>query len=295
MPRLIKNLFEGAKICALSDNQYYMQYMQNMQKFTFSLLGLCVAGCTFITAPARGQAVGQDEVDKHLKAQIMQAVQKFQGGDKEGAFALLNQILTVDPANLNALNAQAGFMQASGDLKGALGSLDKLIELYPENPKLLFNRGRVYTALNDLPNALKDYDRSIKADPDFAMAYSNRGMTRGDLGQLDDGIKDLQRASELAPNLPDAHNNLGMIYVKQKKWQNALDEFSKAIQCGNQSVSFVNRARVRVMMDDRDGAISDYRKAISLMESGRSAQTVPGGENLDVVRHELKLAQSSTK
>lgn len=276
-----------------------MMQTTNMQKFLTATLslGICAGILLPMTAivPAHAQAVAQEELDRHLKAQILQAVQKFQGGDKDGAFALLNQILAVDPSNLNALNAQAGFKQASGDLKGALASLDKLVELYPENPKLLFNRGRVYTALNDLPSALKDYDRSIKADPDFAMAYSNRGMTRGDLGQLDDGIKDLQRASELAPKLPDSHNNLGMIYVKQKKWQSALDEFSKAIDCGNQSVSFVNRARVRVMMDDRDGAIADYRKAIALMEGGRSAQTVPGGENLDVVKHELKLAQNSAK
>lgn len=53
--------------------------------------------------------------------------------------------------------------------------------------------------IGDHGKALKDLEMAIKLDPHCASAYNNRGVVYGDLGRLEDAVREYSKALEIDP------------------------------------------------------------------------------------------------
>lgn len=83
--------------------------------------------------------------------------------------------------------------------------------------------------------AIKDYEKAIEYPHDSHVyhTYYNKGICLRKLGRLDKSIDDLKKAVDMKPDNPNAHNNLGLSYFENKEFDEALTEYTKAIQHSN--------------------------------------------------------------
>ena len=136
---------------------------------------------------------------------------------------------------------QAGFMAfAMKDYDGSIEHYTKAIVLETDKLHLsqLYNqRGFVYDLKGSYDQALADLSQAIALQPDYALAFSNRGHVLLHQGLYDQALADANKAVTFADN----DNKLGT------------------------STLFEYRAEIYEKLGQRDNAIADYRKALSLV------------------------------
>jgi len=84
------------------------------------------------------------------------------------------------------------------------------------------------------------------------------------MGKLSDAEKYYKEAIDIDSEFSDAYNSLGTIYMKQKKWKEALKAFQKALQnkmYATPNIAYVNIGDVYVNLEDYPKAIEAYREA----------------------------------
>lgn len=90
------------------------------------------------------------------------------------------------------------------------------------------------------------------------------------------------KALECDPGNPDAHTKLGTALVQMRRFEDAIEEYTKVLKLRPDPLAYSNRARVFREMHDPRGALSDYSAALSL-----DPKHVPAYISRGSVREEL--------
>jgi tetratricopeptide (TPR) repeat protein len=111
----------------------------------------------------------------------------------------------------------------------------------------------------------------IRKSPGKEAAYNNRGNAYYDRKMLNEALLDFTKAIEINPRSVKAHNNLGNIYLGMGLADKAILNFSKAIQIDPRyAPAYNNRANALCSRGLYDLAVIDYTKAIEI--TPRSAE-----------------------
>lgn len=118
-----------------------------------------------------------------------------------------------------------------------------------------------------MPEALATYDALLEAAPDFAPAHSNRANILVTQGKLEQALPEYTAALELAPLEPDVWVilvNRACVYRGLGQLQLALQDFNASLATGSPDLSSIysNRASVYERMEKWDLALRDYQRAI---------------------------------
>jgi|GEM_PF-807576 len=73
--------------------------------------------------------------------------------------------------------------------------------------------------------ARRDFSRAIAVAPDVAHYHNHLGMVNMQLGKYKESEKNLKESLDIDNLYLDPHNNLGVLYIKEKKYDKALEEF----------------------------------------------------------------------
>jgi len=123
--------------------------------------------------------------------------------DKEGALALIDQWLTVDPLNVQCLLQRAECLLALGDREGSLAAAAAAANHARETMSLdavgefLFHAGEYRSALGT-------YDRAVAAAPSNPALRAKRADVHRVLGNLDVAGSDYEAVLAMAPGSPRA-------------------------------------------------------------------------------------------
>lgn len=168
---------------------------------------------------------------------------------------------------------------------------------------IYYRRGDLNYKLELFEKSIADFSKSIELQPQYEWAYLDRGMALADKGKVLEAEKDFLKALELKPNWGDAfyclgisyqdqgktekamdyfklavkdtdnqllfkdkaYNNIGILYNRQKKYNESVLYFDKAIELNpNYSLAYINRAIAKYQLNDIDGVCSDLQRAIEL-------------------------------
>ena len=184
---------------------------------------------------------------------------------------------------------------AKNDYKKAIELYDAAIKVKPEFPEAEFQRAMALLVTNRTAEAIEGFNRAVALKPDWAMAYSKFGSFLGSYGK--DPVKAepiLRRAIELDPkddfalmilaeiraNAGDITEGLKLIRsatslptAKSSTWRKralietlagdkmaAASSLDRALTVSpNDLGAMHDRARLRLDLNDRDGAIADLR------------------------------------
>ena len=116
-----------------------------------------------------------------------------------------------------------------GDLTGAAAAFEKITQVAPKNPDGWVNVGRVRVQEGNLAAGEEVLDTALKLAPMLARAnYFYERVLRGQ-GKYDQAAVYLRKVIEQYPNDRVVHDDLGRVYFLQRKYSEAVQEFSATI------------------------------------------------------------------
>ncbi len=147
----------------------------------------------------------------------------------------------------------------------AMKAYNKNIKLYPDDDNCINNRGWMKVELGDHDAAIEDFNKAININPDEALYYNNRCSARIKIDDLENAKKDCYKALDIDYYFHYPHFNLGYIHYVSKNYEDAINEFTIAIEIDNEyGAAFLKRAKAKYLIEDYDGACADMRKAYDL-------------------------------
>jgi tetratricopeptide (TPR) repeat protein len=206
---------------------------------------------------ARSEALRRLSVLHHLRAEP-QVASDLCTRSHEVAVQTGAQDLASD-----ASNALAGFALERGDLSGASELYRSALGLANQNPALVGkieqNLGIIANIRGDWEEAMDHYQRSLEA---YGSISDRRGCAI-------------------------AHHNLGMIHAKRKQWQAADRHYRSshglAEAAGDRhlgGLAAMNRAEVRLAIDDYEGARSGAEQALRIFNEVEARRDKAGAHRL---------------
>ena len=115
------------------------------------------------------------------------------------------------------------------DYDGALAVFNKALELDPENATVLNSRGLAYSNKGDEERALADFDIAMQKRPNFPAPYNNRGLIFLRRGELQRAYDEINIALSLNTGTNRYTNllNLGRVQTLRKQYESALTYFAE--------------------------------------------------------------------
>lgn len=96
-------------------------------------------------------------------------------------------------------------------------------------------------------------------------AYNNRGNAYIDLKKYNEAIADFTKALELKPDYAEAYLNRGTVYDELKKYNEAIADYSKAIELKpDYDLAYNDRGLTYYHLQKYEEAIDDYKKTIQI-------------------------------
>ncbi len=116
------------------------------------------------------------------------------------------------------------------DEKSAIPQFEKAVELDPKKSQWQYELGLIYYSQNDFKSSLKNFDlaaaNGYNKTNDF---YENYGFAQIYSGDAENGIKTLNIVMERKPNNKELLNNIAHAFYDTKKYNEALDYFTKIL------------------------------------------------------------------
>ena len=106
------------------------------------------------------------------------------------------------------------------------------------------------------------YSRAIELDGNYAWAYMGRGIALTYTGHVEGAMRDSNRAIALDPSLPGSYTARARVWVQQRVWEKAVEDFTVAIDhCPGYTDAYLMRAAC----DKYPGALHDLNTYIDIL------------------------------
>jgi tetratricopeptide (TPR) repeat protein len=191
---------------------------------------------------------------------------KCEAQDYDCQVSNFTKAINLNLATKAVFQRRANAYTGRGDYEKALADLSKVTELDPNDASGFKNRGTAYLRMpknrQNLQNAAKDFAMAVDLEPKDAEAIGLRGRALILLGDTSKGIQDLETATRLDPQNIGNHLYKAQIFTLLDDDQKTFEAYSKAVslQPSNPD-ALVGRARLLEKQKKFDLARNDYTKA----------------------------------
>lgn len=181
------------------------------------------------------------------------------------AIQSFDEVLKLDPKNVNALIGRGDAYDDKGDHDRAIADYNQVLAIDPKNPYAFYNRGLAYRRMNDYDRAIADYTKAIAYKADYADAYYGRGIAYRNKRELDLSIADYTKTIALDPKNFNAYIGRGNSYDDKGDHDRAIADYGRAIAIDPKSTdAYYNRGLAYRRKGDFDHAIADYTHVIEI-------------------------------
>lgn len=159
-----------------------------------------------------------------------------------------------------------------GEYKKQLPQLEKKAK--SGDPKDLQQYGIALYAVGDLAKAEETYRAQIKVDDRNPMAHNNLANTLRDQKKFEQAIEEYRRAVELAPQNENSYLNLASVYqYSLKDFDKALEVYQNAMEANPENVDFMNMAAMAYeQKGDEDNARQYFEKVLAKQADNQVAK-----------------------
>ena len=174
----------------------------------------------------------------------------------------------------------------------ALTNFSKALEINPTNAEAFCLRGMSKWWLSDFTSAVADYDKAIALKPDCARFYCNRGEAKFYLHDCNEALADYNKSIELDPTGAEPYFNRGSLKLLCfTNCSEAIADYTRAIDLQSDPHPediFFMRGCARHQLNDFDGAIADYKRALSLNPTAEWANSKRCQEYLEAAERSTR-------
>lgn len=153
----------------------------------------------------------------------------------------------------------------------------------PPTAKTLYLMADMLQAQGKDAEAEQLYRRITLQYPDFLPAYNDLASLLMRQRRIPEAMKTLEAGLEIRANDPVLLNNAGMCWLIRKRYQNALDCFTKAAAVVPENTRYrSNMATALALMGRNDEALSLYRQILPEEQAQENIRVLQ--ENLDIIK-----------
>lgn len=199
-------------------------------------------------------------------------------------------------AGVTDLVEKAQRCMASGHQKDAISILTTAIMIDPAQSSLYWQRASIFASVLDFGNAIQDYSALLRLDPKHLEARAQRGRALSALGEVDAAFVDLVSSAELGHQsssswLSSLVLDTTSAWIGQGRDQVAIQWLNTAIGlCQANPELYLNRAKAYAILEDYGSAIHDCSAAIRLDPMRSEAFALRGRFRENHGRHDGALA-----
>ncbi len=206
---------------------------------------------------------------------------------------LLDQVIALEPKNLDAYFYRALAKNDMGDYQSAIVDYSKILLIEPD-ADTYFNRGNSRYNLEDFQGAKADYEKAFELDNSFIDALYSLACTKYDLGEYEGAIADFNKLTRAIPDLQIAYTLRGSAYAALEDYKEALKDYSTAILISPDSDAFFNRGVLFLDIKYFQKARADLNIAIRLNKDNPFLYFYRGTSNLFLGKFEEAQEDYST-
>lgn len=182
----------------------------------------------------------------------------------------MQELLNINPASPE----QVRLMLANGRYQPALEAANGILVNKPGDPEAMFLAGEALLKLGRPHEALPYFETAAAAETYRAEALQGSGIALYQTGRSDLAVGKLTEATTLNPALWRAYNTLGAIHDDRTTWAQAENAYQSALATQPASAMLHNNLAMSFMLQRRyQEAIPEFNRAIELDQSLTIAQT----------------------
>ncbi len=212
-------------------------------------------------------------------------------GDFQQAQRLYRGVLSLDPANVEALHLLGLACYHTGDAQQAEPLIARSLQLGLREGWALANHGMVLVRLGRHEAALAVLDESMLLDGAHAPAFAARGNALLALGEHAHAQAAYERALELAPGHAEAWSNRGNALRAQRRPADALISFDRALLLApHDYATYTNRGHALRDLGRYEEALRSYKLALVIRPKMPELLSMCGAVLLDMGQEDRALA-----
>jgi Tfp pilus assembly protein PilF len=159
------------------------------------------------------------------QSNIQLALHLIHKTDWPGAAKILEEELSVNPENPDALHLMGIAAHQVGLSESAVGFIESAIRLKPHDPRYYNDCGEIYRKMGKLGAAIARFRRALSLNPQFYPAHNNLGSAFLEEGKIKQAIDCFQHVISKDPQNPNAHWNLSLALLLTGKFKEGWDEY----------------------------------------------------------------------
>jgi tetratricopeptide (TPR) repeat protein len=142
------------------------------------------------------------------------------------------------PGNESQTDVQQRFLAAvqaeeGGEKQRAIGLYEEILGIDPTFAPAYINLGTIHFHLRQFARAEELYRSATVADPTYLLAFFDLGNVLDELERLDESIAAYRQAIALSPRYADAHYNLALAHERRGELRPALSHWQAYIRLDN--------------------------------------------------------------
>ena len=110
------------------------------------------------------------------------------------------------------------------------------------------------------------------------------------MGLYEKALQDLNKTIELMPDYASAYNNRGLVREKMEHYEEALEDFSKAIQLEESPIAYYNRGNTYYELKEYDKALENYKHILQITGDNESELKKEAEQSIKIVEDIMKKA-----
>ena len=166
------------------------------------------------------------------------------------------------------LEARASLFAEMGQPQNAIIDYSSLLDENPNDQESLYQRGLLYLQIKNTDLAEADFKRMLELNPNSLYARRGFASLAKLKGDYDDSEKIYNYLIDKEPEDFNLFAGRAELYLLMQKPGKAYDDINRAIQlAGDKSQNpylYIIRYRAKLLLHEKDGALEDLKKAISL-------------------------------
>jgi tetratricopeptide (TPR) repeat protein len=174
-------------------------------------------------------------------------------GNYPQALNLFDDILEVEPSNVNALIGKAVAYRRSGKPQEAVNCLDLVLGVQPNNASALLNRGNILLAEGDLESALDAFDHLTQLYPNDEEAWAAQGDVLVKMGRDDDALRAYTEALQRSPGDEGIQRKILELEAAKTVQSDIFQDLFR--------IKGIGKARAKALIDAGFETAEDFAKA----------------------------------
>lgn len=195
----------------------------------------------------------------------LRAISKYYLEDWVGAEADASKAIELNPYITSLYDLRGISRIHQKKYHDAISDYSRAIELEPGNKGFWYNRAVCYAELKDYEGATIQYDSIIRKWSDYAPPYLMKAEACLNLKDTVRAMEWVEQCLAVDQNYANAWRLKAYVLMMREQWQESETAWTKSLQYKPKDVGcYINRASVRLHVNNLRGAMSDYDMALDL-------------------------------